>query len=61
MLRERLLRAGISPGHASRYVTELREHLADLVAQERTSGLDARQAEANARALVAATRNSRRR
>lgn len=51
-VRERLLRAGIPPGHARRYVAELREHLADLEAQERASGLDARQAEASARALV---------
>jgi hypothetical protein len=51
-LRERLLRAGIPPRHASRYVTELREHLSDLAAQERATGLDARQAEERARALV---------
>jgi hypothetical protein len=29
-VRELLLRAGIAPRHARRYVTELREHLADL-------------------------------
>jgi hypothetical protein len=51
-VREQLLRAGIAPRHASRYVTELREHLADLAAQERASGLDVRQADERAKALL---------
>ena len=51
-VREQLLRAGIAPRHATRYVTELREHLADLVAQERASGLDARQADERALGIL---------
>jgi hypothetical protein len=51
-VREQLLRAGIAPRHASRYVTELREHLADLTERQRASGLDAAQAAARAMALV---------
>jgi hypothetical protein len=51
-VREQLLRAGIAPRHASRYVTELREHLADLAAQQRATGLDSRQAEERALALL---------
>jgi len=51
-VHERLLRAGIKPRHARRYVTELREHLFDLVTQERASGLDARQADERARLLL---------
>jgi hypothetical protein len=43
-VREQLLRAGVAPRHARRYVIELREHLADLTARERASGLDAKQA-----------------
>ncbi len=51
-VREQLLRAGIAPRRASRYVTELREHLADLTARERASGLDAREATDRAMALL---------
>lgn len=51
-VREQLLRAGIAPRHARRYVTELREHLADLVAQERAAGLDQAAAEQRARSLL---------
>lgn len=51
-VREQLLRAGIAPRHAGRYVTELREHLADLTERQRASGLDAAQAAARALALV---------
>jgi hypothetical protein len=51
-VREQLLRAGIAPRHARRYVTELREHLADLVSQERASGLDEAQAGQKAEALL---------
>jgi hypothetical protein len=51
-VRERLLRAGIAPRHARRYATELREHLADLVEQERASGHDAKQAQLRAVALM---------
>ena len=51
-VREQLLRAGIAPRHATRYVTELREHLADLTARERGSGVDATTAAERARALL---------
>jgi hypothetical protein len=51
-VREQLLRAGIAPRHANRYITELREHLADLAARERATGLDARQANERALALL---------
>jgi hypothetical protein len=51
-VREQLLRAGVAPRHASRYVTELREHLADLIERERASGLDAKQASDRALTLM---------
>jgi hypothetical protein len=51
-VREQLLKAGIAAGHVNRYVVELREHLADLTARERSSGLDAREAEAKARTIM---------
>lgn len=51
-VREQMLRAGIAPRQARRYVAELRDHLSDLVAQQRAAGLDARQAEARARELL---------
>ncbi len=47
-VREGLLRAGIAPRHVKRYVTELRDHLTDLVARERSAGLDLKAAEAKA-------------
>ena len=49
-LRERLLRGGVAPRHVRRYVTELREHWADLTAEEERAGLS--RAEAEARALA---------
>jgi len=49
---DQLLRAGIAPRHVRRYVVELREHLADLTARERSSGLDASVADARARAVL---------
>lgn len=39
-LRERLLRAGVAPRHVRRYLTELREHLEDLIAEEKRVGRD---------------------
>lgn len=51
-VRERLLRAGIAPRHAQRYVTELREHLADLIERERASGLNETKAVERARSFV---------
>jgi hypothetical protein len=51
-VREQLLRAGIAPRHAGRYVCELREHLSDLIAQESNSGLSPSQAGERARSLL---------
>jgi hypothetical protein len=51
-LREKLLRAGIPPRHVKRYVTELREHLADLEEQERAAGLGPQQARERALILL---------
>ncbi|MGH8218963.1 MAG: hypothetical protein ACREUT_10425 [Steroidobacteraceae bacterium] len=49
---EQLLRAGVTSRYASRYVTELREHLTDLIEQERASGLNLEQATEHAAALI---------
>lgn len=51
-VREQLLRAGIAPRHVRRYITELREHLADLAAQELATGLDPAAARQRARSLL---------
>ena len=51
-VREQLLSAGIAPRHVNRYITELREHLADLAARECATGMDARQAHERAIALL---------
>jgi hypothetical protein len=51
-LRERLLRAGIAPRHARRYVTELRDHFDDLVQEETENGLTRDAAEAAAHARI---------
>ena len=51
-VRETLLRAGVTPRYANRYITELREHLADLIERELTSGLGAEQATERALALM---------
>ena len=51
-LQERLLREGISPRHVRRYVTELRDHLTDLRAEEERAGLQSREAEAAAMARL---------
>jgi hypothetical protein len=45
-LRERLLRAGIAPRYVRRYLDELSDHLADLIAAERSAGLSSSDAEA---------------
>jgi len=47
-LRERLLRAGVAPRHARRYLTELAEHLADLTVEEERSGRSRAEAESAA-------------
>src|SRR5215467_11648168 len=49
-LRERLLHAGVAPRHVRRYVKELREHLADLTAEEAHAG--SARAEAEMRAMA---------
>ena len=51
-VRDRLLRAGVAPRFAGRYVIELREHLADLTERERKAGLDAAAASERARELL---------
>ncbi len=51
-MREQLLRAGVAPHYARRYVTELREHLADLEEREHKAGLDAASAFARAHELL---------
>ncbi len=51
-VREQLLRAGISPRHATRYVAELSDHLNDLVAQQRAANVEAGQAQVRARQLL---------
>lgn len=49
-LREQLLRAGVAPRHVRRYLHELADHLADLVAEENRAGRS--QADAESAALV---------
>ena len=49
-LRERLLRAGVTPRHVRRYLTELADHLADLRAEEERPGRS--RADAESAALV---------
>src|SRR5690348_15659860 len=38
-LRERLLRGGVAPRHVRRYLAELSDHFADLIAEEEAGGL----------------------
>lgn len=49
-LRERLLLAGVAPRHLRRYLSELRDHLADLKAEEERAGRN--RSEAEKRALL---------
>ena len=51
-LGENLLRKGVAPRHVRAYLTELREHLADLVEQECAAGGDARAALVRARSRL---------
>ena len=53
-LREQLLRAGVGPRHVRRYLIELREHWADLTAEEERGGRSPAEA-----AAVALTRLGR--
>jgi hypothetical protein len=47
-LRERLLRAGVAPRHVRRYLNELRDHFADLKAEEQGAGRGSGDAESAA-------------
>lgn len=51
-LRERLLGAGVAPRHVHRYLTELREHWSDLIAEEERAGRNRADAETLARARL---------
>jgi hypothetical protein len=51
-VRERLLREGIAPRHVNRYVTELRDHLTDLIHRECGTGVDRPAGEARARSIL---------
>lgn len=51
-LRERLLRAGVAPRHVRRYLNELRDHYADLKAEEMRAGRGAADAESAALARL---------
>lgn len=47
-LREHLLRGGVAPAHVERYMGELRDHLADLIAEQGAAGLRGEAAEREA-------------
>jgi hypothetical protein len=47
-LRERLLRAGVAPGHVDRYIGELRDHYDDALREELARGADRSVAEQTA-------------
>src|ERR1700749_3396894 len=51
-LRERLLRAGMAPRHVGRYLSELNDHLADLIAEEQQAGRSKTDAESAALARL---------
>jgi hypothetical protein len=51
-LRERLLRGGVAPRHVTRYLSELREHLDDLIAKESSAGRSIETATRSALALL---------
>jgi hypothetical protein len=51
-LRERLLRAGVAPRHARRYLSELRDHMSDLKDEEKNVGRSLVDAEAAALARL---------
>jgi len=56
-LRERLLRAGVTPRHVRRYLTELADHLADLRAEEERAGRSRADAESAALARLGGVDN----
>ncbi len=51
-LREKLLRAGVAPRHVRRYLTELNEHLADLIQVQHGTGHTGEEAVLRARAAL---------
>jgi len=51
-LQERLLRAGIAPRHVRRYIRELDDHFADLMALQNARGYEEPDASLRARALL---------
>jgi hypothetical protein len=51
-VRERLLREGVAPRHVNRYVTELRDHLTDLIERETKAGLAPTEARAKAMTVL---------
>src|SRR3954469_1786907 len=53
-LRETLLRGGIAPPHVRRYLRELDEHMADLVAAQQAEGYQGEDARSRARARLGA-------
>jgi hypothetical protein len=53
-LREQLLRGGIAPRHVRRYLRELDEHMADLVAAQQAAGYQGEDARSRARARLGA-------
>ena len=50
--REKLLRAGVAPRHVRRYLTELNEHMADLIQIQHGTGYTGEDAVARARAAL---------
>ena len=51
-ITERLLQAGVKPRHVRRYIGELEDHFAELMAQLERSGLDRQEAQSRARARL---------
>jgi hypothetical protein len=51
-LRERLLRAGVAPRHVRRYINELSDHLADLIAEEERAARGSQEAKLGALARL---------
>ncbi len=56
-LRDRLLRGGVAARHVTRYLTELTEHLEDLIAEGDRAGLDREAAERSALSRLGNTDN----
>jgi hypothetical protein len=56
-LRDQLLRGGVAARHVTRYLTELTEHLDDLIAEAEREGLDREAAEGSALSRLGDTDN----